>query len=145
MKKLMICLVMLMMLCGCGSSDKTTACSYSEEGFNLSNEIVSDKEGTVKSVTYKSDIDFGLMGIDDDELITTVAEQVKSVYEEIEGVTYSYELADGVLSETTVVDFTKADHDKLIELSFVEESLINNGLALEDMLKIYTDQGFECK
>lgn len=144
MKKLLLIVVLLMILGGCGEKTVTTTCTYKIDG--LDHQIfMESREDKIEKMGYVSVLDFASLGIEDESLIENAVNQLASIYEGMEGVTYESEIADGKLTEKTSIDISKMSLDNLIQIGVVDQDAQSIDIKLSEMTENFTSQGFECK
>lgn len=112
MKKLLVMLMAATVLCGCGGSAKVEKAVYEGEinGAKIRNEIEYSDDKVLKQTTV-SEINYTELGLTK-EVVEQTVEPFKTKYK-IDGVSYTAEITEEKLVETTTIDYEKADFDKL--------------------------------
>lgn len=114
MKKLlcMLCLAACV-LCGCGSGNntKTLKCTGTLSGvINVTNTIEYEDDKVLKQ-TLVNEVTIEDLGISEADLESLVTQYSGSY--DIDGVTYSYDITDGLFTETISINFEDANFDEL--------------------------------
>ena len=150
MKKLFILMVVVLMsfsLTACDKEEKVEdtkmVCKTTLNGVEMSNEIVANGNN-VKSIAYNN-----TMEVDESlaELLESIAVTYDESYNKIEGVTYTYEIKDGVFTEKTTIDFTKADFSELCDNDLLEkvDGKVPTAISLDKTIEGMKEIGCECK
>ena len=146
MKKLVCLFSLCCLLWGCGAGETTTVCEGNINGIDIQVTLVhNETEALRQSVTNETNLIY--FSVTEEMLEGLLAETVET-YENIEGLTYEYEINDGILTEIITVDYENGDLDALEEAGLVSF----NGLTGEDKyidykltMDAYTQQGLTCK
>ena len=145
MKKLII-LGICLLLSACSTNKKTTVCEGIVNGINIKVELVHD-DTQAYSQSVVNETDYGTMNVSEEE-IQELVDEIIAVYNGIEGLTYNYEMKDGILKETITVDYEKGDLDALESVGLVdfggqegEDKYIDYPMTVD----VYSQMGLTCK
>ena len=142
MKKLLICLCLMIGLVGCSKSETVTVCSISSTGLVMENTIVAQSDKIVKQ-TLVNQIDFEMAAMTKEQVEELVQVYV-SLYN-IEGVEYSYEIEGSILTETIVIDYSKASLEDLQRVELIQNIDDVEYISLEKTIDSLESTGFICK
>lgn len=152
MKKLyVVCLSALLLVAGCSKGDTSTVeqtvCQIEANGVTMTYTMDHEADKVLKqSVSNKlvyADVEGQTMT---KELMEAAGAQAASQLNTIKGISYEYVATDKDYTETTVVDYVKADLAELIDLGIVAypgEDV--KEISLKVVVDAYTAAGFECK
>ena len=148
MKKIIILLLGIIMLTGCGAAQKKETgytCSFSEQGVESTVVFTSDGDKVNTSKTTMK-INYDIFGIVDASMKAQLKETYESTYIGIEGVVISVSVdADDYLMMTIDVDFKVADRDYLIAAGLVEEDDYDGEfVSLKKIVASTVDNGYKC-
>ena len=142
MKKILVILFVVTMLCGCKKEEKTTVCRGIEENTVIVNTIkyIDDR---VTSVSCENTLVVDESLID---YITNYLSQYKTSVEHIEGMTYGFTIEENTVVETTTINYEIADMDQLVSEGFIvlsesgDKAYIGYALTINQMIAA----GYEC-
>lgn len=150
MKKVMVGIIAclsLMLLTGCGATQKTMKCSrtmnQSGASMDLQYEVLYTGEyvDVVKSTEKVTS--------DNQELLETYRATVEAQYEpykNIEHYDYNVSIDGNVLTSKTNIDYTKIDTSKMIEVDSANGTLIQDGkVKLDTVRSLYKQMGITCE
>ena len=147
MKKLlcMLCLAACV-LCGCSSNKtETLKCTGTLSGvINVTNTIEYEDDKVLKQ-TLVNVVTVEDLGISESDLETLVSQYSGSY--DIDGVTYSYKIEEGVFTETIAIDFEKANFDDLATAGLIsaEEEGTITYISLEETKEALETASFVCE
>lgn len=139
MKKMMIAVLMMFTLCACGSKSEPITETYElvEDAMTVTNTITFEDDKVLKQQIV-SVMDLEAVGITV-EAITPTIDSFKEKYN-VEGVEYNPVFDGNTLTETTTIDYEKADMD---ELKAAELITIPAGAKANYISYKVTVEGFE--
>ncbi|MDF9825055.1 uncharacterized lipoprotein YehR (DUF1307 family) [Breznakia sp. PF5-3] len=146
--KVLMASILFVSLVGCsGSSGKTLTCTMKDSNNKV--ELKYDDD-VLKSITATQETDLSTYGMSDEETEKLAKEFAESLAE-IKGYTYTYKVKDGKLSETTTLDYEKADFDELIKNNFLTEDDLKKDddkkqyISFKTMKESIESSGYTCK
>lgn len=102
------------------------------------------EEDILEKQTIEKVTPYEILGEDiTDEKVKELAEEQKSIYSQMNGVVYSYEVGESEVSEVITIDFKKADIDQLVEYGIIENSSISENGDTKTVSMRATKAGFE--
>lgn len=149
MKKLkfLLCASLLLTACGSNEANETTVtCEGIINGIETKVSLVHDDEKALRQ-TVENTTDYASYGVSEEE-IQTLLEAAVASYEGVEGLSYTYDTKDGVLTETISVDYINGDLDVLEDLGIVDFGGQTGSIKYIDYkatLESYEQQGLTCK
>ncbi|MCI9280047.1 MAG: YehR family protein [Bacilli bacterium] len=140
MKKIMMLIVVsLFCLTGCGNETKTMTCTRSMNQNGLGMDLRYEVEYSKNTVTKVKSIEKVTSSSKD--VLENYKEAVEAIYEPYKDVEhYNYELKiDGdTLTSTLEVDYSKVDTKKMIEIDSANAQLIKDGkIKIDDIKAMY--------
>lgn len=143
MKKLLIVLLPLLVLTGCGSKeedDGKKVCTYENSLAKMENTFYYSKDNVLKQVEVT---DMKLTDYMQDNL-----EEVKKDYSEkfadVKGVKVEVTTTDDTMKITATINYEKADFEQLYEYGLVSDKDIKS-VSLEKTLKGFEENGYTCE
>ena len=146
MKKLVVLLCALCLV-GCSGKEAekiTKVCTMESDGMKVTNTLEAEDDKVVKQ-TAESSVDFSDLDATEAD-IKDVMDELASGYDDLKGVQYSYTIDGTTVNDKTIVDYTQADLDQLLEMGILESEEESVGyVSLEQTVKSLEDMGFTCK
>lgn len=158
LKGLLVCLLALGVLTGCGNDDtsKKTVCAGVLDGLDETLTLEGEGDKLVKS-TENANIPLSTFGITAEQLAndsslldleflkeSLIGELLGDT--EMKGVSVDLTVKDENLVLDLVIDYTKVDIDALVESGFVEAGALTTAyLSFDKSVEAYEEQGLTCK
>lgn len=148
-KYLLVVLLAVVFVTGCGSSNKTLKCTnkIEVEGINYSAtyEIVYDSDEHVKEVTSTETIKS-----DDEDYLTEAKESSEQLYKSNDktygGYNYKISVSGDTLTSKCTIDYSKMDVKKYVEDTGLEDFADkDNNVKLSGVISIYEQLGATCE
>lgn len=143
MKKLLIVLLPLLVLTGCGSNEKDDGekvCKYENSLAKMENTFYYSKDKVLKQVEVT---DMKLTQYMKDNL-----EKVKKDYTEkfadVKGVKVEVTTTEDTMKITATIDYEKADFKQLYEYGLISDQKVKS-ISLEKTLKGFEENGYTCE
>lgn len=150
MKKIIACIIAAVCISGCSNNaetvkSKTLTCNLKSDIINIENIFTyEDKEENPKLLTQTTNTETNLENAaGNKDAIYEALESVKTAYDGIDGIEYTYKEENNMIYETTKVDFTKTTTDTLESLKI--ESNGEDSFNLEQFTEFQTKSGFTCE
>lgn len=150
MKKVMVGIIAclsLMLLTGCGETQKTMKCSRTLNQSGISMDLqyevlyTGDYVDVVKSTEKVTSDNKEVL-----ETYRTTVEKQYEPYKDIEHYNYNVSIEGNVLTSTTNIDYTKIDTSKMIEVDSANGTLIKDGkVKLDTVKQLYSQMGITCE
>lgn len=151
MKKLMLAMVMMFTLCACGTEKDVNSAGITEEY-----ELIQDTMTVTNTITYEDDevlkqtivsvINMEALGITEKDVATEI-DGFKEKYN-IDGVQYEPVFKDTTLTETTIIDFEKANLSELVDAGIItlpEGAKTASFISYKETVKGLEEMGFTKK
>lgn len=145
-----VLLVMMLMVTGCGSSEKSKVLTCSRSA----TVTTGVKMELSYKATYKGDyvevIETEEKVISDNETVLNTykssIESLYSPYKDVKHYSYSVEVSGNTLTSKTKIDYSKIDTDQMIEIDSANATLIKDGkVKIEDVKTMYESYGAICE
>lgn len=147
MKKLLIgACICLLAGCSGGKEMTTKVCTGNIGGIEIETTWKASGDKIVQQSTINR-TDLSLIGVTAEEL-KNILETEKSPYEDIKGITYSYDFEGEVIVETTEIDYEVVDMSVLEEMGIVDfggQDAAVKFISLEESIKAIEAMGLTCK
>lgn len=143
MKKILTIALLAFTLVGCsgGSKEVTKVCSYEVAGTKTSMEMMAKDGKLVDEIVQTTSANLEELGITE-EAFQAVVEQLKSQFN-VEGVVYTTEVKDGVVTEKWIIDVKKAGNAQLVKMGMMQPSA--GAIDINESVKQLTASGYTCK
>lgn len=143
MKKILTVALLAFILVGCsgGSKEVTKVCSYEIEGTKTSMEMMSKDGKVVDEIVQTTSASLEDLGVTEEQF-QAVIDQLKDQFN-VEGVVYTTEIKDGVVTEKWVIDVKKAGNDQLVNMGMMQPS--TGAIDINESVKQLEASGYTCK
>lgn len=143
MKKILVCIMAVCMLCACGQKERTTVCKGTVSGIEVVNTIKYSGE-KANSIIHENTIEVEQGAI---EYVKEYMDGYKDEVTKLSGVTYEYTVEGTKVVEKMTIDYTTADLSSLIDLGLIyvgegeeEPQFVSYQLTIDSM----TNSGLTC-
>lgn len=145
MKKFILLLCACILFTSC-ANEKTTVCEGTINNIKTRVELVHTDTEALSQVVI-NETDYASFNIVEEDL-QALLDQTINIYEGIEGLSYTYEMNEGILKETITVDFENGDLDALEKAGLVDfgnQSGKDKYIDYPMTIDVYIQQGLTCK